>query len=119
MEPRLLEYLRQLKIAAQQSIRFVVGMSYTDFQEDTKTQRHKRAVTMNLVLLGASAAKIEEHFPDFVVAHPEIAWTAIRGMRNRIVHEYFILNFETIWTTIQGELPQLLRQVEAATIPCD
>lgn len=33
-------------------------------------------------------------------------------MRNRIVHEYFILNFETIWTTIESELPRLMRQVE-------
>lgn len=37
MDPRLLEYLRQLKIAAQQSIQFVEGMSYAEFQEDTKT----------------------------------------------------------------------------------
>ena len=113
MDSRLLEYLRQLKIAAQQSILFVDGMTYAEFQEDTKTQR---AVTMNLVILGASAARIEERFPDFVSAHPEIAWTAIRGMRNRIVHEYFILNFETIWTTIEEELPRLIQQVESATI---
>ena len=72
---------------------------------------------MNLVILGEVAAKIEERFPDFAVAHPEIPWTAIRGMRNRIVHEYFILNFETIWTTLEAELPRLIRQVESATIP--
>jgi uncharacterized protein with HEPN domain len=34
-------------------------------------------------------------------------------MRNRIAHEYFILNFETIWNTVASELPQLGRQVEA------
>ena len=113
MNPRLLEYLRQLKIAAQQSIQFVDGMSYAKFQEDLKTQR---AVTMNLVILAEAAAKIEERFPDFAVAHPEIAWTAIRGMRNRIVHEYFVLNFETIWTTLEAELPRVIRQVESATI---
>ena len=114
MNSRLLEYLRQLKTAAQQSIDFVYGMSYADFQQDTKTQR---AVTMNLVILGEAAAKIEERFPDFAVAHPEIAWTAIRGMRNRIVHEYFILNFETIWTTINAELPRLTQQIESAAMP--
>jgi uncharacterized protein with HEPN domain len=37
MERRLYEYLRQLKTAAQDSIQFVGGMSYTDFQADTKT----------------------------------------------------------------------------------
>ncbi|MGD0798280.1 MAG: DUF86 domain-containing protein [Acidobacteriaceae bacterium] len=110
MERRLYEYLRQIRTAAQDSIQFVDGISYTDFQADTKTQR---AVTMNLVILGEAAAKIEEHFPEFAVAHPEIAWTAIRGMRNRIVHEYFILNFETIWTTVEAELPRLMRQVES------
>ena len=34
-------------------------------------------------------------------------------MRNRIAHEYFILNFETTWSTIGTELPRLMRQVEA------
>jgi uncharacterized protein with HEPN domain len=110
MDRRLSEYLHQLKTAAQESIEFVDGISYADFQADTKTQR---AVTMNLVILGEAAAKIEEHFPGFAVAHPEIAWTAIRGMRNRIAHEYFILNFETIWSTIETELPQLIRQIES------
>ena len=110
---RLAEYLRQIRTAAQDSIEFVAGMSYADFEADTKTQR---AVTMNLVILGEVAAKIEEHFPDFAVANPEIAWTAIRGMRNRIAHEYFILNFETIWMTIEVELPRLIRQVEAAIV---
>lgn len=81
------------------------------------TPGHQRAVTMNLVILGEVAAKIEEHFPEFAQAHPEIAWTAIRGMRNRIAHEYFILNFETIWTTIEVELPRLIRQVDSVTDP--
>lgn len=110
MERRLSEYLRQLRAAAQDSIEFVTGMSYEEFQDDTKTQR---AVAMSLVILGEAAVKIEEHFPEFVAAHPEIAWTAIRGMRNRIAHEYFMLNFETIWKTIEVELPLLMQQVES------
>ena len=93
MDPRLSEYLRQLKTAAQDSIQFVEGMSYADFCNDTKTQL---AVTMNLVILGEAAAKIERHFPEFAGARSEIPWTALRGMRNRIAHEYFILDFETI-----------------------
>lgn len=69
-------------------------------------------MTMNLIILGEAAAKIEERFPDFALSHPEIASTAIRGMRNRIAHEYFILNFETIWSTVEKELPRLIRQVD-------
>ncbi len=47
------------------------------------------------------------------MAHPEIPWTAIRGMRNRIAHQYFVLSFETIWSTIETDLPRLIRQVES------
>lgn len=108
MDRRLSEYLRQILVAAEDSIQFVDGMSFSDFEADTKTQR---AVTMNLVLLGEAATKIGKHFPEFLEAHPEIGWTAIRGMRNRIAHEYFILNFETIWETIESELPLLMEQV--------
>jgi len=108
MKRRLSEYLRQLRAAAQDSIEFVDGMSYEDFECDTKTQR---AVTMNLVILGEAAVKIEEHFPEFIEVHPEIAWASMRGMRNRIAHEYFFLNFETIWKTIESELPLLIAQV--------
>jgi uncharacterized protein with HEPN domain len=43
-------------------------MCFADFQTDTKTQR---AVTMNLVILGEAAAKIEEHFPEFAMTHPD------------------------------------------------
>ena len=112
MDRRLREYLRQLKGAAEDSIQFVAGMSYPDFKADTKTQR---AVTMNLVILGEVAAKIETHFPEFSAAHLEISWSAIRGMRNRIAHEYFVLNQETIWSTIETELPRLMLQVDSLT----
>jgi uncharacterized protein with HEPN domain len=110
MDRRLIEYLRQIEAAAQGAIAFIGKMDYAEFQTDTKTQR---AVTMNLLILGEAAGKIALRFPSFVEAHPEIGWTAIRGMRNRIAHEYFILNFETIWKTIESEMPELLRQVEA------
>ena len=63
MHRRLSEYLRQLHIAARDSIHFIDGMSYADFQADTKTQR---AVTMNLVILVEAAAKVEEHFPSLL-----------------------------------------------------
>ena len=102
-----------MKEAALESLRFVEGMSYADIQDDSKTQR---AVTMNLVIVAEAAAKIEERFPDFAGEHPEIGWVAIRGMRNRLVHDYFVVNFETVWSTIEIELPRLIQQVEVALI---
>jgi uncharacterized protein with HEPN domain len=55
MDRRLIEYLRQIQTAAGDSVDFTNGMSYTDFQADTKTQR---AVTINLLILGEAADRL-------------------------------------------------------------
>jgi len=59
------------------------GMSFQDFEKDTRTID---AVVRNLEILGEAASKIPESFRD---QHPYIEWHKIVGLRHRIVHEYF------------------------------
>ena len=107
---RLKEYLRQIGESSQNAVNFLGGMQYAEFQEDIKTQS---AVAMSLVIVGEAASRIEERFPEFIEAHPEIPWNAIRGMRNRIAHDYFLVNFEVIWSTVAVDLPLLMVQIAA------
>jgi uncharacterized protein with HEPN domain len=44
--------------------------------------------------------------------YPEIPWVDIRGIRNIVIHEYFRVNIEIIWETIQTDLPPLLGQLQ-------
>jgi uncharacterized protein with HEPN domain len=39
--------------------------------------------------------------------HPEVDWRAISGLRNVLVHAYFEVDLETVWTIIQRDLPVL------------
>ncbi len=48
------------------------------------------------------------------MATPEIPWSDIMGMRNRLVHGYFNINIEIVWKTVTVELPQLLPVLEIA-----
>jgi uncharacterized protein with HEPN domain len=112
MDRRLLEYLRQMKLSTQNSIDFLGDMSVAAFQADSKTQH---AVSMSLINIGEAAIRIGERFPVFVEANPHIAWIEIRGMRNRIAHDYFFLNLQTIWDTVHKDLPKLLLDVSAIT----
>ncbi|MEK7731160.1 MAG: HepT-like ribonuclease domain-containing protein, partial [Planctomycetota bacterium] len=43
--------------------------------------------------------------------HPEVDWRGISGLRNRLVHGYFVVDLETIWTIIQRDLPVLASAV--------
>ena len=42
----------------------------------------------------------------------EISWRSMRGMRNRIAHNYANTNFEIVWQVVQEELPKLIKSIE-------
>jgi len=46
-------------------------------------------------------------------AHPEIPWPAIVAMRHVLVHQYFDVDPEEVWITVDRDLPDLKRKVEA------
>jgi uncharacterized protein with HEPN domain len=84
---------------------FIRGLSFFEFQNDIKTVK---AVLYNLAVIGEAAGNL---LPEVEVNYPEIPWVDIRGMRNVIIHEYFQVNLEIIWETIQTDLPSLLLQL--------
>ena len=44
---------------------------------------------------------------DFKLQHPEIPWGAIAGMRNILVHQYFGIDHEAVWSAIEHNIPDL------------
>lgn len=72
-------------------------------------RRRLRSVAYCLVVIGEAASDI----PDEILARaPEVPWPLMRGMRNRIVHEYFDLAVEILWDTVQEDLPGLQEPLE-------
>lgn len=80
-----------------------------DFLADKQTQQ---AVVMSIIILGEAATRIMGKHPDFAMTHPEIAWRAMRGMRNRIAHGYFETDFDVVWETVQTALRELSLQLQ-------
>jgi uncharacterized protein with HEPN domain len=44
---------------------------------------------------------------------PDVPWSAIVGMRNRLVHAYFDVDADLVWKTIKVELPALKARLQA------
>ena len=83
-------------------------MGKTEFFDDRRSQN---AAVMSLIVLGEASTKVMDQYPDFVILHPEIPWRKMRGMRNRITHGYFEVDFEMVWETVTTALPELMTQL--------
>lgn len=103
---RLADHLRHMQEAATLACSYAQGMDEATFLADTRTQQ---AVVMNLIIIGEAATQILQHSPEFAAQHAEVPWHAMKGMRNRIAHGYFDINFEVVWATVQTALPELLQ----------
>ena len=62
------------------------------------------AIVRNLQVLCESTQRIAEQQKQ---RHPEIDWPSIAGMRNVLVHDYFEVDFETVWLVVTRDLPPL------------
>ncbi|SPF52730.1 conserved hypothetical protein [Candidatus Sulfopaludibacter sp. SbA4] len=62
------------------------------------------AIVRNLQVLCESTQRIGEPHKQ---RHPEINWPSIAGMRNVLVHDYFEVDFETVWQVVTRDLPPL------------
>ena len=82
--------------------RYTDKLDYDTFVEDDKTID---AVVRNFEIIGEAANRID---PDFRTQNPEIEWKRIRGFRNRIIHEYFGIDYEIVWTIVESYLDELI-----------
>ena len=101
----LRSYLDQMEQVSHEIGDFVKGTSKDAFLQDVLKQR---AVGMNLLMIGEVVTRLTEEFPEVVAAHPEVPWTKMRGMRNRIAHGYFNIDLQTVWDTATNNIPELI-----------
>jgi uncharacterized protein with HEPN domain len=104
----LVELIAQMRESATNALVFTDGLSQSDFLTDLRTQH---AVAMCITVIGETATRVLADFPDFAAQHPEIPWTSIRGMRNRIAHGYFSIDQTIVWDTLRPGLADLLSRL--------
>lgn len=68
------------------------------------------AIVRNLQVLCESVQRVDQHHKR---EHPEIDWKSIAGMRNVLVHDYFEVDFETVWQVLEQDLGPLQAAIQA------
>ena len=109
-EARTRDYLIHIRQAATDACTFVEGQRKDDFLADKRTQQ---AVILSLLIIGEAATKLLQDSSDFLSKHPEVPWSSMKGMRNRLAHGYFDINLEVVWETVSHALPSLLEKMPA------
>jgi uncharacterized protein with HEPN domain len=103
--------LDQLLVALRSTVSFIEGMSRDQFIADAKT---RQAVIMNLVVVSELLARLASEDPGLPERFPDIPWRAIRGLRNRIVHDYYTVDLDIIFDTAARGVPELLDKLRRA-----
>lgn len=93
--------LEDIYSAAAKITTYTKDMSFDDFMQDDKTID---AVVRNFEIIGEVSNRIPD---DFKTEHPEIEWRRIVGYRNRIIHEYFGVDYENVWRIKNENIPVL------------
>lgn len=96
--------------AARACIHFAKDKVQIDFQTD---QMLSFAVIRALEIFGEAASKISNNFQK---AHSHIPWRAIVGMRNRLIHAYFDIDYDVVWKAISIEIPKIIPELEMLLI---
>jgi uncharacterized protein with HEPN domain len=104
-------YLLDMLLAARKVENFTAAMNYDGFLSDDLTQN---AVVHCIQIIGEAAGKVSKGYRQ---DHPKIPWKEIIGMRNRIVHEYFRIIPEQVWSVVEDDIPELIRLIEPLVPP--
>lgn len=100
----ILDDIRRFGISAAR----VVARGRTRFfdPEDDDQRRIARSLAVDL---STAADRLPERF---LVAHPEINWRGVRGLRNMIAHDYQGTDDEILWEVLVSRIPEILIVLE-------
>ncbi|MCK9630615.1 MAG: DUF86 domain-containing protein [Methanoregula sp.] len=87
-----------------------VRSSLTSYEHFIGDKTLCRAVTRSLEIIGEATKNVTDPVR---TAHPEIPWKFMAGIRDKIIHGYFAIDYEIIWDIIQNKLPGLEPDIRA------
>ncbi|HVU13950.1 MAG TPA: DUF86 domain-containing protein [Phototrophicaceae bacterium] len=103
--------LRDMLDAAHKARSFAEGKTRRELDHD---EMFAFALVRALEIIGEAASKVSQETRG---SYPEVRWTEIIGMRNKIIHDYLNVDNRIVWDVVTDDLPVLIRALEAVLPP--
>lgn len=75
----------------------------------TSDQTSMRAFARSLEVIGEAAKQVPENYRQL---HPEVDWKGMVGLRDRLIHHYFGVDYEIVWDVVKNEIPKVKKELE-------
>ena len=99
------DFIGDIQEAMEMSALYTKGLTYSKFFDDRKTQD---AVVRNLEVIGEASKNISSAFK---TKYPDVPWKTLAGLRDKLIHFCFGIDYKIVWSVVKKELPQLRKQI--------
>jgi len=100
------EFLCDIKEAINRIKNYIGDMDYEKFLQDTKTQD---ALVRNLEIIGEAVKNLSKGLKK---KYNDIGWKDVARMRDKIIHYYFGIKWDIVWSVVKDKLPELKEKIE-------
>lgn len=99
-------YLKDILQAFFNARQFLEGLTYEEFIADRKTTS---AVVRELEIVGEATKQLPKSIRK---KYPQVPWSDMAGMRDKLIHFYFGVDLEIVWETVKVRVPNLEPLIE-------
>lgn len=106
MSPPTFEHLHHILDETAYLIRCVKGLTKDKFKSD---ETLRRAFVRSLEIIGEATKQLA---PEIREKYSQVEWKAIAGMRDKLIHVYFGVDYDLVWDVVSQKIPLLHKEIK-------
>jgi uncharacterized protein with HEPN domain len=107
MKDKSILSLIKMKEYAIKAIEYIKGFDFDQFITDSRTIE---ACVFNISQVGELVQHLD---PSIITKYNKVNWQGIKGLRNRIVHDYKGIKIQMIWIVLSENLPKIVIDIDS------